>query len=248
MEKQVIWHRHIHSSSHASSGWSGWERQHPVPHLSPTSLDLCLLFPEMAASSTMGSHGHVSTCWLSAKELRFLTCAAREDSWETLRQQGYQTSQSHKKSTLNIYWKDWWWSWSSNTLATWCEELTHWERPWCWKIEGRRKKGWQRMGWLDGITDQWTWVSKLWEMVKDREAWYEAVHGVVVRNNSGTEHQHTLDKTSCSWAVLHKRPLIMGSSGSQALHLPTWSSCAHMLGERSQVTSWLPRPAWSTTR
>ena len=35
--------------------------------------------------------------------------------------------------TLNIHWKDWYWSWSSNTLATWFEELTHWKRPWCWE-------------------------------------------------------------------------------------------------------------------
>ena len=35
-----------------------------------------------------------------------------------------------KKSTLNIHWKDWCWSWSSNALATWCEELTHWKRCW----------------------------------------------------------------------------------------------------------------------
>ena len=33
------------------------------------------------------------------------------------------------KSVLNIHWKDWCWSWNSNTLATWCEELTHWKRP-----------------------------------------------------------------------------------------------------------------------
>ena len=38
-----------------------------------------------------------------------------------------------KKSVLNIHWKNWCWSWSSNTLATWCEELTHWKRPWCWE-------------------------------------------------------------------------------------------------------------------
>ena len=38
-----------------------------------------------------------------------------------------------KKSTLNIHWKDWCWSWSSNTLATWFEELTHWKIPWCWE-------------------------------------------------------------------------------------------------------------------
>ena len=45
--------------------------------------------------------------------------------------EGDQTNQSERKSTLNIHWKDWCWSWSSNTLATWCEELTHWKRPWC---------------------------------------------------------------------------------------------------------------------
>ena len=38
-----------------------------------------------------------------------------------------------KKSTLNMHWKDWCWSWNSNTLVTWCEELTHWKRPWCWE-------------------------------------------------------------------------------------------------------------------
>ena len=44
---------------------------------------------------------------------------------------GHQTSQSWRKSVLNIHWKDWCWSWNSNTLVTWCEELTHWKRPWC---------------------------------------------------------------------------------------------------------------------
>ena len=56
-----------------------------------------------------------------------------------------------KKSTLNIYWKYWCWSRSSKTLATWCKELTHWKRLWCWMIEGRSRRGWQRMRWLDGI-------------------------------------------------------------------------------------------------
>ena len=63
------------------------------------------------------------------------------------------------KSVLNIHWKDWGWSWNSNTLATGCEELTNWKRPWCWerlKVGGEGdNKGWD--GWMASPT-QWTWV------------------------------------------------------------------------------------------
>ena len=56
-------------------------------------------------------------------------------------------------------WKEWCWSWNSNTLATWYEQLTHWKRSWCWewlRSGGERdNRGWD--GWMASPT-QWTWV------------------------------------------------------------------------------------------
>ena len=90
---------------------------------------------------------------------RCWTSSAGGDSWESLGLQGDQTSQSSRKSTLNIHWKDWCWSWNSNTMANWREELSHLKRPWCWerlKAGGEGDdRGWD--GWMASLT-RWTGV------------------------------------------------------------------------------------------
>ena len=88
-----------------------------------------------------------------------LNCGVGEDSWESLGLQGDATSPSYRRRVLGVHWKYWCWSWNSNTLATSCEELTHWKRLWCWERlrEGGEgdNRGWD--GWMASPT-RWTWV------------------------------------------------------------------------------------------
>ena len=84
-----------------------------------------------------------------------------------------------RKSTLNIRWKDWSWSWSSNTLATWCRVDSLEKTLRLGKIEGGWRRWQQRMRWLDSITASVDMIlNKLQEIVKDKEVRRALVHGV----------------------------------------------------------------------
>ena len=116
-------------------------------------------------------------------------CGVGEDSWESLGLQGDPTSPFWRRSVLGALWKDWCWSWNSNTLATWCEELSHLKRPWCWerlKAGGEGDdRGWD--GWIASLT-QWTWV---W--ASSRSWWWTGRPGVLQSIGSL--------RVGCDWAI-----------------------------------------------
>ena len=131
---------------------------------------------------------------LSTEELMLLNCGVGEDSWESLGLQGDPTSPSWRRSALGFLWKEWCQSWDSSTLATSCEELTHWKRLWCWEGLGAGGEGDDRgwKGWMASLT-RWTWV---W--VNSRNWWWTGRPGVLwfmglqrVRHDWATELNRT---------------------------------------------------------
>ena len=139
-----------------------------------------------------------------------LNCGVGEDSWESLGLQGDPTSPSSRRSVLGVHWKNWCWSWNFNTLATWCEELTHLKRLWFWERLKAGGEGDNRRwdGWMGSLTQR-TWV-----LVNSRSWWWTRKPGMLqsmglqrVRHDWATELNWLLEN---SWQkiVLHKHQFL----------------------------------------
>ena len=83
------------------------------------------------------------------------------------------------------------------------------------KIEGRRRRGWQSMSWLDGINDSMDMnLGKLWELVMDREAWHAALHGI-------TKNQTWL-RTELNWWFFQQSRTMWGLDYKEGWMLKNW--------------------------
>ena len=119
--------------------------------------------------------------------------------WRRLLRVPWTARRSHHsilmEIVLNIHWKDWCWRWNSNTLAIWCEELTHWKRPSCWE---RLKVGGEGMtedviaGWHHRL--KWTWV---W--VHSQSWWGRGWPGVLQSMGVAKSRIRTSDWTDLNW-------------------------------------------------
>ena len=138
---------------------------------------------------------------LSAEELMLLNCGVGEDS---LGLQGDPTSPFWRRSALGFLWKEWCWSWNSGTLATSCEELTHWKRLWCWEGLGTGEEGDDRGrdGWMASLS-RWT---RVW--VNSGSWWWTGSPGML--RFMGSQGQTRLsDWTELNWMAMKSSPLMM---------------------------------------
>ena len=138
----------------------------------------------------------------------FLNCGVGEDSWESFGLQGDPTSPFWRTSALGVLWNERCWGWNSSTLATSCEELTHWKRLWCWEGLGAGGEGEDR-GW-DGWMASWTgWT---WVWVNSGSWWWTERPGMLrfmgsqrVGHNWATELNWTeLNTYQCRWTLKSK--------------------------------------------
>ena len=122
-----------------------------------------------------------SVSWLTKKTKPWGTYAFKLWCWRIVLRGAWTV----RRGNQIIHWREWSWSGSSNTLATGCKDQTHLKRPWCWEI-------------LVNMN-----LSKLWEIVKDREAWHVAVYGVA-RSWTWLSDWTAFDVGALDWLSQHR--------------------------------------------
>ena len=133
---------------------------------------------------------------------------------------------------------DWCWSWNSNTLATWCEELTHWKRPWCWERlraggEGD-DTGWD--GWMASSTQRtWVWV--------DSGSWWWTGRPGVLRFMGSQRVGHNW-ATELNWTEEQQGRLL--SASAEIGHCTAAAADLHHLLREAQVGGWGTLCSWET--
>ena len=137
---------------------------------------------------------------------------------------------------LGVHWKGWCWSWNSNTLATSCEELTHWKRPWCWEGLGAGGEGDDR-GWDDWMASltRWTWV---W--VNSRSWWWTGRPGVLRFMGSQRVRQDWATELNWTWFLFFSYPNQIHQQ--MLLALPWTISNTWPFATASTVTIYSKRP------
>ena len=143
-----------------------------------------------------------------------------------------------RRSVLGVHWRDWCWSWNSNTLATSHEELTHWKRPWCWEGLGAGgegdDRGWD--GWMASPT-RWTWV---W--VRFGSWWWTGRTGMLrfmgsqrVRHDWATDLNWWLNVGFPGGSVVKNLPASAGATGDVSLILGQEDSLEEKMATHSSM-------------
>ena len=153
---------------------------------------------------------------LSAKELILSNCDAGEDSWKSLGQQGNQTQSILKEISPEYSLKRLMLKLKLQYCGHLMQRAGSLEKTlMLGKIDGKWRRPRQRLRWLDSITDLMDMsLSKLLEMVKDREAWQDADHGVIMSQTwvndwtTATKEKTLLKHSSpCDWAFWSRRAI-----------------------------------------
>ena len=150
-----------------------------------------------------------------------LNCGVGEDSWDSLGLQGDPISPSWRRSDLGVLWKDLCWSWNPHTLATWCKELTHWEKTSCLQrllLGGEGDdRGWN--GWM-ASSARWIWV---W--VSSRSWWWTGKPGelqsMVSQSRTWLSNWTELNWTESASYWHAKREISRGESNKNFKYLPS---------------------------